>query len=58
MSRKKLLILPGQFYICVSLLFSFQGDYVFYVVGVWEHVHRTYRCDFIVAAEDLEVTSL
>lgn len=56
-----LLETDGLFYYdisCCSRLFTLQGDYVFYVVGVWEHVHRTYCSNYVILAEDFKVTGL
>ena len=40
------------------LLLSLKSYYVFHVVGMWEHVHRTYCCYFIVLAQDFQVACL
>ena len=39
-------------------LFTFKCYDIFYVMSVREHVYRTYSCDNIILANDLEVTCL
>jgi hypothetical protein len=39
-------------------LLALECHYILDMVSVREHVYRTYGCDHIVLAEDLEVASL
>lgn len=39
-------------------LFALEGNYILDMMSVREHVHRSYSSDFVVLAEDFQVTSL